>query len=121
MKTLLLVDDSPTMIIQERMLLGGMGYRLITASNGLEALTKATAEHPDLIVMDVMMPKLDGIETCKRLRAQPETKDIPVIIVTTRSEQENIKRAFEAGCTDYVTKPLDGAELMQKIRSRLDE
>jgi len=79
----------------------------------------ALRERPDLILMDVVMPNMGGFEAVKALRAHPETQAIPVIMVTTRGEEDNITRGFEVGCDDYVTKPVNGPELVAKIRSRL--
>jgi DNA-binding response OmpR family regulator len=81
----------------------------------------ARAERPDLILMDLVMPKLDGFEACKRLRADQATKDIPVIMVTTRGEAENMELAFGCGVNDYVTKPINGLELLAKVKSHLGE
>lgn len=80
----------------------------------------ATTEKPDLILLDVVMPKMDGIEACRRIRAHPVTKDIPIIMVTTRSEASNIESSYKNGCNDYVNKPLNNAELLAKVRSFLE-
>ncbi len=121
MKKILLVDDSPTMLAMEQMLLAGSGFTLATAQNGQEALRRIKVEAPDLVIMDVVMPLLDGFETCKRLRESSATHGLPVILVTTRSEADQVQKGREAGCTDYVTKPIDGAELLRKVRDLLGE
>jgi CheY-like chemotaxis protein len=92
---------------------------VVTASNGLEAQEKARSEKPDLILMDIVMPKVNGLEACKALRADPETRDIPVILVTTRGEADTMEQGYVNGCNDYVTKPVNSSELLTKIRNIL--
>jgi DNA-binding response OmpR family regulator len=114
-KKILIVDDSKTVRTLERTLLAA-SYEIVEAEDGEEALAKAVSERPDLILLDIVMPKLDGFETCKRLRALAETKTTPIIMVTTRGEPENVEAGYKLGCTDYVTKPISGAELLAKLR-----
>jgi len=118
-KKILLVDDSNTVLLMERMILNHEGYELVTASNGQEGVDKAIAEKPDLILMDVVMPDINGFEACRRLRARDDTRNIPIIMVTTRSEATNVQTGFESGCSDYVTKPINGLELVTKIKNHL--
>jgi DNA-binding response OmpR family regulator len=118
-KKILLVDDSGTILMMEKMILSREPYQLVTAKDGQEAVEKALAERPDLILLDVVMPHLTGFEVLKRLRAEEATKSTPIIMVTTRGESENIDTAFAAGCTDYVTKPIESSDLLSKIRSHL--
>jgi DNA-binding response OmpR family regulator len=118
-KKILIVDDSKTVRALEKALLASH-YDLVEAQDGEEALVKAKAGRPDLILLDVVMPKLDGFETCRRLREMPETANTPVIIVSTRGESENVVSGFTNGCNDYVTKPLNGPELLAKIRSYIE-
>ncbi len=119
-KTILLVDDSPTILMMEKFALAKCGYELLTAANGEEAIEWALARCPDLILLDVVMPKMGGLEACRRLRALPETAHIPILMVTTRGEPENVEAGWESGCNDYVTKPIDTMELLLKVRSLLD-
>ena len=119
-KKILLVDDSATILMMERMILTKLPYELVTAANGEEAVAKALAERPDLILMDVVMPQMNGIEACRRLREEELTRDTPIIMVTTRGEMENVESAYESGCNDYVTKPINTAELVAKMRTFLD-
>ncbi len=121
LKTIMLVDDSETALMFEQVLLDGRCYRLITARDGQEAITRALAEHPDLIVMDVLMPRLDGFRACQELRNREETKAIPVIMVTALGQLVDMETGFESGCTEYVTKPINGLELLSKIESCLGE
>ena len=118
-KTILLADDSMTTITMHRLILAGAGYQLITARDGQEAVELATTYRPDLILMDVVMPRKTGFEAVRALRKQDETKAIPVIMVTTRAEPRVIETCFQCGCNDYVNKPVDGAVLLAKIRTVL--
>jgi DNA-binding response OmpR family regulator len=118
-KKILVVDDSATILMMVKTFLGRERYVLLTASNGEEAVAKARKEAPDLVLMDVMMPKMTGLEACQELRRHPETASLPVILVTTRGEPESIQRGFESGCTDYVTKPIDGQQLLARIETCL--
>ena len=119
-KKILLVDDAKTVILMEQMILNRPDLQLITAHDGDQAIELALSEKPDLILLDVVMPTLTGIEVCQRLRGEPATKATPIIMVTTRGEEQYIESARAAGCTDYVTKPLDAARLLGKVRQLLD-
>ncbi len=116
---ILIVDDTETMRLYEHMLLSGQGYDLEMAKNGVDALEKIENNKPDLVLLDIMMPKMDGIECCKRIKANQETQEIKVVMVTTKSEYEKVKEAFAAGCDDYVTKPIDRIELLSKLKELL--
>lgn len=118
-KRILVVDDSKTALFMTLTILRHGPYEVLTAENGEEGLKKATAELPDLILLDVMMPKMTGFEATRALRQQPSTREIPIILVTTRGEETNVELGREAGCTDYVTKPINGPELLAKIRQHL--
>lgn len=121
MKKVLLVDDSNTILMMERLVLKKAPYQIITASNGEDGVARALAEQPDLILMDVVMPKMNGFEACRRLREEEATKEIPIIMVTTRGEAVNVEAGFESGCNDYVTKPIDALALLTKLRDQLGE
>src|SRR5574337_1633776 len=103
-KKILLVDDADTILMMERMILNKSGYDLITAKDGQEAIAKAVTERPDLILMDVVMPRMNGFEACKQLKQQDETKTIPIVMITTRGEEENVETGYESGCDDYIPK-----------------
>jgi len=120
-KKILLVDDSRTSLFMEQMILQQGPYRLITANDGKEGVERALAERPDLIVMDVVMPRMNGFEALRALRAQPETRETPVILVTTRGEPANVEEGYAAGCSEYVTKPIDAEELLAKVKASLGE
>ena len=118
-KRVLLVDDSETVIQFEKLLLRGQGFDISVAKNGKQALAQAAAEKPDLVLLDLMMPEMDGLETLRLLQADPDTRAIPVIVVTTKGDPELVKQASAAGCKDYVTKPVDKIELLTKIKALL--
>lgn len=120
-KKILIVDDSKTTLFLEVMILKGGPYELLTASDGLEAIEKAVAWRPDLILMDVVMPKMTGFEACREIRQRDEAQGIPIILVTTRGEAENVEYGFENGCSDYITKPINGLELLSKVKDLLGE
>jgi DNA-binding response OmpR family regulator len=120
-KKILLVDDADTILMMERMILNRGGYELITAKDGQEAVAKAVTERPDLILLDIVMPRMNGFEALKQLRSQEATKAIPIMMVTTRGEEENVETGFASGCDDYITKPLNGSEVLAKVRSFLGE
>jgi CheY-like chemotaxis protein len=120
-KKILLVDDSATVLLMEKMVLAKGPYDVVTAMDGQDAVEKAAELRPDLILMDVIMPRLDGFEACRRLRAAEETREVPIILVTTRGELKSVETGYEAGCNDYITKPINGAELLTKVRSALAE
>jgi DNA-binding response OmpR family regulator len=119
-KKILLVDDSSTVLLLHKMMLADRDYELLTARNGQEAVDKALGERPDLIFMDVVMPKMSGFEACRALRAREETRKVPIIMVTTRGEPHNVKEGFDSGCDDYITKPFNGDELLTKLQTYLD-
>ena len=118
-KKILLVDDSRTSLFMERMILRQGPYDLVTANDGVEGVEQAKAEAPDLILMDVVMPRMTGFEALRALRSDESTRHIPVILVTTRGESENVEEGWEAGCSDYVNKPINPEELLAKVRSCL--
>jgi DNA-binding response OmpR family regulator len=120
-KKILCVDDSNTILLMEKLILGKWDYQLLVAHDGEEALEVAARERPDLILLDVVMPRLNGFETCRRMRALEATRAVPVIMVTTRGELENVEQAYGTGCTDFVTKPIDTLELLTKVRICLGE
>ena len=120
-KKVLLVDDSSTVLMMEKMILAKGPFEIVTARDGLEAVAKSKSEKPDVILLDVMMPNLDGLSACAAIRNEPETAHIPIIMVTTRGEEQSIETAFRNGCTDYVTKPINGLELLTKLQNLLFE
>jgi CheY-like chemotaxis protein len=118
-RKILLVDDSATVLMMERMILASERFQVVTANNGEEAQKRAREELPDLILMDIVMPKMTGIQACRAIKEDPATKHIPIILVTTRGEAESMEAGYSSGCNDYVTKPVNSAELLGKIRNLL--
>jgi len=96
------------------------GYEVITAADGAEALTLATTRLPDLVVLDMMMPKATGLEVTRSLRGQDETKDRPVILLTARAQEADVARGFEAGVDDYVKKPFSPQDLQLRVQALLE-
>jgi len=120
-KKILLVDDAETILLMEKMFLGKASYDFVTAKDREQAIQLAKSERTDLILLDIVMPKLNGFDACLRLRSSSATSSIPIIMVTTRGEGMNVEKGFESGATDYITKPIDGIELLSKVRSYLGE
>lgn len=113
---LLLIDDSQDIQKLVGMYLEGEGYEVVQASSGREGLRQLTKNRPDLVLLDIMMPEVDGWETCRRIR---EVSNVPVIILTAKSQEKDVVRGLETGADDYVTKPFDPAELRARIESLL--
>ena len=116
---ILLVDDEPDILEILSYNLSAEGYSISTASNGLEAVKKAKKHQPHLIIMDVMMPEMDGIEACEKIRTLPELKDTVITFLTARGEDYSQVAGFEAGADDYITKPIKPKVLVSKIKSLL--
>ena len=116
---ILVVDDVPDNVDILQMRLEAQGYQVMTAGDGLEALDKIRALLPDLVLLDVMMPKLDGIETVKRLKADLSLPFIPVILVTAKADTKDVIGGLESGGDDYLTKPVDHAALSARVRAML--
>ncbi len=115
--TILIVDDEPSARETLEALLFREGYRLVCAANGAEALQKAAELMPDLILLDVMLPGMDGFEVCRRLRADPRLAEAPVIMVTALDDRDSRLQGIEAGADDFISKPFDRAELRARARS----
>jgi len=116
---ILIVDDNPENRDIFRARLARHGYEILTASDGEEALTTARATRPDLILLDIMMPKVDGIEVCRRLKADPAFPFTPIIMVTARADTKDIVAGLEAGGDEYLTKPVDQGALVARVKSML--
>ena len=118
---ILVVDDEIYIVHILDFSLGMEGYQVITALDGEQALEKARAELPDLIVLDIMMPKLDGYETCKVLKSEEATKNIPVILLSAKGRNVDQKVGFEVGADDYITKPFSPRKLVERINAILGQ
>ena len=121
-KKVLLVDDSTTTLMMEEMILKqGTNYDCVTAKAGLDAISRAVVDAPDLVLMDVVMPRLNGFEACKRMRMEDSLRETPIILVTTRGEEEYVEAGFQSGCNDYITKPINSFELVTLLKNYLGE
>ena len=119
--TILVVDDEPNIVrtLQDRLEMND--YKVITAGDGKEGLEKALSEKPDIILLDVIMPVMDGHEMLERLRQSDVGKEMAVIMLTARSQSQDISRADACGIEDYVVKPFDLSELLEKIENTLQK
>src|SRR5688500_6842825 len=118
-QTILIVDDTPANLGVLVETLGAAGYRLMVAEDGEEALAQTVQTQPDLILLDVMMPGIDGFETCRRLKARDSTRDVPVLFMTALNETADKVKAFAAGGVDYITKPIEHEEALARVRTHL--
>jgi two-component system, OmpR family, alkaline phosphatase synthesis response regulator PhoP len=116
---ILLVDDEQDILEIVGYNLSQEGYQIVTASNGKEAITKAKKEHPQLIIMDVMMPEMDGMEACENIRKIPELQDTIITFLTARSEDYSQVAGFDAGADDYIAKPIKPKVLVSKVQALL--
>ena len=112
---ILIVEDEDALIRILDFMLRARGYGVIAARDGTEALRLAMQEHPDLIVLDVMLPGMDGIEVCRRLKADPEHREIPIILLTAKAQSEDRRRGMEAGADLFLTKPYDRSVLLSSV------
>ncbi|HET8921727.1 MAG TPA: response regulator [Candidatus Acidoferrum sp.] len=121
-KKILLVDDSSAARLMNRMIFSQKSnYVLISASDGKEAVDKAREEKPDLILMDIVMPRMTGLEACRVLKQDKDTHKIPVILLTTRGEEKYVQEGYASGCSDYLTKPVNDVELFDLLKAYLGE
>ena len=118
---ILVVDDEVYIVHILDFSLGMEGYEVLTAFDGEQAVETALAQKPDLIVLDIMMPKLDGYETCRRLKASAITRDIPVILLSAKGRNIDQKIGFDAGADDYITKPFSPRRLVERINAMLGQ
>ena len=118
-KTILIVDDVPANLEVVSRHLESHGYRTVVAQSGKEGIERAELVRPNLILLDVLMPGVDGFETCRRLKGSESTRDIPVVFMTALTDSADKLTGFEVGAVDYVTKPLDGAEVLARIDTHL--
>ena len=119
MKRILVIDDLPENVFMLQDRLENEGYEVVTAYDGKTGIAKATSDMPDLILLDVMMPEMTGIEVCKILKQDTVTADIPIIIVTAKSGADDAKEGLDAGSFDYIKKPFEKVEMLARINSAL--
>jgi DNA-binding response OmpR family regulator len=118
-KKILVVDDEPDVASLLTLMLKSQGYEVVAASDGQEALEKARAENPDLILLDVMLPRLDGYKVARMLKFDENYSHIPIIMLTAKIQEKDKQTGMEMGANDYVTKPFDTAILLAKIKDIL--
>ncbi|MHC4963141.1 MAG: response regulator [Planctomycetota bacterium] len=116
---ILIVDDNPTNVDILQTRLASHNYDILTAADGEAGLVLAREKQPDLILLDIMMPKVDGIEVCRILRADPSLAFMPIIMVTAKADSKDIVAGLEAGADEYLTKPVDQAALVARVKSML--
>ena len=117
---ILLVDDEPDFIETVQFFLEANEYQVFTATNGEEAVEKTAEEKPDLILLDIMMPKMDGLAACQILKSDKNTRSIPIIMVTAKGNREDIAQAARAGANSYIMKPFNLINLADKIQEGLN-
>lgn len=120
MSKILIVDDNPKNVELLEAFLEPTGAELLTARDGESALELAEREVPDLIVLDIMMPRMSGYQVCERVRAHPLTATIPVLVVTALGEVNDVERAMDVGADDFLTKPVNRAELLVRVAALLE-
>jgi two-component system alkaline phosphatase synthesis response regulator PhoP len=118
-KKILIVEDEQDILQLVKLYLEKEGFRTVTATNGVEALKKVKEDKPHLIVLDLMLPELDGLEVCKRLRSSPETAMLPIIMLTAKAEESDTVIGLELGADDYVAKPFSPKALVARIKAML--
>jgi CheY-like chemotaxis protein len=122
MKSILHVNDSRTAGLMNTMFLGQRSnYELVSASDGKEALEKVHEVGPDLILMNIMMPMMIGLEACRALKKDKETQEIPVMLLTAQGEEQNAQEACASGCSDYLTKPVNEVQPLDLLKAYLRE
>jgi sigma-B regulation protein RsbU (phosphoserine phosphatase) len=119
--TILLVEDDKISLKFIEAMLKGAGYAIQCAADGRVGFEKASRMHPDLIIMDVVMPNMDGLEACRRLKADEHCRHIPVIFVTSNTDEQTLQAAFDAGGSDYVRKPINRIELLARVNTALNQ
>ncbi|MFZ0545926.1 MAG: response regulator [Candidatus Promineifilaceae bacterium] len=119
-RTILIVEDNMANVKTAVDLLHAYSYRILVATNGLDGLERAELAVPDLVLMDINLPDINGIEACRRLKANPQTTGIPVIFMTAMTDVDDKVRALEAGGVDYITKPFNEKELLARVRTHLE-
>ncbi|MFC1718126.1 response regulator transcription factor [Candidatus Poribacteria bacterium] len=118
---ILLVDDEPDIVETVSFMLQSRNYQVSVASGGQEGIEKARDEHPDLLLLDIMMPDIDGYDVCMKLKGDADTKDIPIIMLTAKGESEAVLKSHSIGADDYVVKPFSLPTLLSKLRKFLDK
>ena len=120
-KRILVVEDEESLLILESILLTSKGYDVQGSTNGQEALDMLAESQPDLILLDIMLPNMDGFEVCRRIKEAPETRHIPVIMLTAKKSREDMAKGHEVGADWYITKPFKSANVVETIQRFLNK
>jgi two-component system, OmpR family, alkaline phosphatase synthesis response regulator PhoP len=117
--SVMIVDDNPQNVELLQAFLESLPVKIITANDGVEALEKVASDNPDLILLDIMMPRMSGFQVCRKLKSDPKTRDIQILMVTALNELGDIEQASECGTDDFVSKPVNKFELLTRVKSLL--
>lgn len=120
-KKILVVDDEPDLVAFVKLRLEAHNYSVVTAKDGKEALSVFDKEKPDLVLLDILMPKIDGLKVCQTIRKDPSKARIPIIMLTAKDRSDDIHKAKEVGANGYIVKPFEAATLLFEIKSLLDK
>ncbi len=116
---ILVVDDEPTIVRLMEFILARQGHEMLVAVNGEEALQKVQVHAPDLVLLDIMMPRIDGYEVARRLRADPQTAALPIVMLSAKAQEEDVRKGLEVGVDEYITKPFSPEHLVHVVAGYL--
>ena len=119
-KKVLIVDDEPGIIVALQFLMEQNGYATMVAFSGEEAMEAVAKHHPDLMLLDIMLPVVDGLEVCQRIRENPDWSDIRIVLVTALGNEANVTKGLDLGADAYITKPFSNADLVAKVKELLE-
>lgn len=117
---ILVVDDEPPIVRLMEFILARQGHQMLVAVNGEEALEKVRTQNPDLVLLDIMMPRIDGYEVARTLRADPATQDLPIIMLSAKAQEEDIQKGIDVGVNEYITKPFSPEQLVHVVTDYLN-
>lgn len=119
-KSVLLVEDEPNIVLSLEFLMGQAGYGVRVAGDGEKAMEEMTAQAPDLVVLDLMLPKMDGLSVCEAIRANDEWRGVAILVLSAKSREADRKRAMELGADDYITKPFSNKDLVERAQALIE-
>jgi DNA-binding response OmpR family regulator len=119
-KKVLVVDDEPNIVLSVEFLMRRAGYEVVTAADGQAALEQLAAEHPDLMILDVMMPRKNGFEVCAEVRADPAFSNLPILMLTAKGREAEMKKGLSLGADAYITKPFSTHDLVEQVNALLE-